>query len=85
MKIKNKEKASNKVQGINPTTKSLSDVGVQIATAPAPRGLGSEYANAVNTLVEGSNDIKGSTHGFLGIDKKTLDPKEHAHSLVKKK
>lgn len=78
-------KHSKKVQGDIARPAALSDMNMQKAPAIAPRGLGSSYAQAVGNVMQQAKEVKGSSHGFLGQEKKTLDPKEHAHSLLKGK
>jgi len=78
------DKQSKKVQGDSARFAALSDMNMQQAPAIAPRGLGSSYAHAVGNIMHQAKEVKGSKNGFLGQEKKTLDPKEHAHSLLKK-
>ena len=83
--LQHKGKESNKTQGSKADPKSKSDKGMRPDPRTLERGAGSEYANAVATVLDESRNLKGSSSSFLGEDKKIIDPKQFAHSLINKK
>ena len=83
-KLEKSNKAPKKQQGINANTKQLSDDSQKPNARTQDRGLGSSFAYAIGGLLNGILGDKGSQKGFLGVDKKSIDPKEYAHSINKK-
>lgn len=82
LKVKGK---SQKKQGDEAKTGSMSDDRQMPKATHPERGLGSEFANSVKAILEESKNQKGSEASFLGVDKQIIDPKQFAHSLVDKK
>lgn len=79
--LKVKQKASKRKQGSSADPKQLSDDRKPKAPRSEDRGIGSAYAMAIG---EALNLEKGSQEGFLGKEKQTIDPKQFAHSVMKK-
>jgi len=80
-KLEIKYKTSNKKQGQNADGKHKASDGKKRAPRQEDNGIGSAYAIAVG---EALNLEKGSKQGFLGKEKKTIDPKQFAGSTLKK-
>lgn len=59
-----KQAESNKVQGEQAITNSRG------------RSLGSEYAYAVQSVLDDAKNMKGSTSSFLGVEKQSIETKE---------
>ena len=76
---------SKKVQGEQADPKSLSDARQEHMPRSISRGIGSSYADAVRTILDSARSMKGSQTDFLGVPKQTIDPKQFAHDLKKKK
>lgn len=74
---------SNKHQGESAGHNELSDDRQERKPEHLDRGLGSQFANSVAQLMDEAKSVKGSTHGFLGHEKQTIDTKQFAHSLNK--
>lgn len=82
MKVKGKSK---KKQGHQASVEEASSTNQMPEPRSYHRGLGSSYAFAVNTLMNQADEVSGSKNGFLGVEKHTIDPNEHAsHSLLPK-
>jgi len=76
---------SHKQQGEVAKERGLSDSRM-LPLGRLTRGIGSSYAHAVAGLLDSAKSEKGSDKdSFLGEKKITIDPKEYAHSLNKKK
>ena len=76
---------SNKKQGEAPSIEEASSTNVMPEPRTYRRGIGSAYAFAVDALIKNADKISGSKNGWLGIDKKELDPAEYGkHSLLPK-
>lgn len=82
--LKHKGK-SQKIQGKNASSGSLSSTGMEKLPRTMGRGLGTEYANAVGKILDDAKNMRGSDVGFLGTEKKSIDVNEFSHSLVDKK
>jgi hypothetical protein len=76
---------SQKKQGDQPSTGSMSDKRQEPTPSHLDRGNGSEFANSVKTVMEQTKNLKGSANSFLGVDKQLLDPKQFADTLSDKK
>lgn len=74
---------SNKHQGESVGHNEESDARQEPRPEHLDRGIGSAFAIAVKNLQDESSSMKGSTHGFLGHEKQTIDTKQFAHSLNK--
>lgn len=84
-RIKTKGKASKKIQGTQASPEDGSSTNVMPEPRTFKRTIGSAYAMAVNVLLQQANQISGSKNGFLGVEKKNLDPSEYGeHSLLPK-
>jgi hypothetical protein len=76
---------SAKDQGSPANTDEASSTNVMPEPRTYKRGIGSAYAYAVETLIKNADKISGSKNGFLGVNKKELDPNEYGqHSLLPK-
>lgn len=83
-RIKSKGQTA-KEQGSPANTDEASSTNIMPEPRTYKRGIGSAYAYAVDTLIKNAEKISGSKNGFLGIDKKELDPAEYGkHSLLPK-
>ena len=82
---KNLKKASKRLQGKKSRSASLSDKSKNPKVRQEARGMGTEFANAVQNLQKNYENIKGSDVGFLGVEKVSIDTKQFAHSLIHKK
>jgi len=78
-------KTSQKNQGQEARTGSMSDKHQKPDAQHPERGNGSEFANSVKAVMDESRNLKGSANTFLGVDKEIIDPKQFAHSLTDKK
>jgi len=76
---------SQKSQGDQAKPKSASDARQQHMPRTLNRGAGSEFADAVRSIMEDAKSLRGSQTDFLGVPKKTLDPKDYSHSFKKGK
>ena len=76
---------SNKQQGNPAQTDEASSTNVFPEPRTYKRGIGSAYAYAVDSLIKQAGEISGSKNGFLGVEKKELDPNEYGqHSILPK-
>jgi hypothetical protein len=76
---------SNKQQGEAASADDASSTNVMPEPRTYKRGIGSAYAFAVNALIKNAHKYSGSKNGFLGVDKKELDPTEYGeYSLLPK-
>jgi len=82
---KSLKKASKRSQGKKSGSASLSDKSKNPKARQEARGMGTEYANAVENLQKQAEDLKGSDVGFLGVEKVSISVQEFAHSLIHKK
>lgn len=73
----------NKKQGASVGQNELSDDRQERKPQHLDRGIGSSFADAVGNLLDEAKGLKGSTHGFLGKEKQTIDAKQYAHTLNK--
>jgi hypothetical protein len=71
LKSKFKPAKDHKKQGLQAETGNLS-----------PRGIGSTFAYAVANMQEDAKEISQNKEAYLGKEKKTVDAKQYAHSLV---
>lgn len=72
-----KGKTSKTSQGKGVTGSSLSATNVFPPMRTLARGLGTSYAMAINKFIDEAPQMRGSTNGFLGQDKKTMTHKEY--------
>lgn len=78
-------KKSNKVQGKKAQTGEMSDHRVQMSPDKSKgRGMGTEFAYAVQGMLAQAADLKGSQSNFLGAPKESIDVKEFVQSLAGK-
>lgn len=83
--LKHKGK-SKKNQGDVVETNSASSTNTERFPRSFGRGSGSAYAYALENVMEKSKKLKqGSQKGFLGVEKVSLNPSDHSHSLRKRK
>jgi hypothetical protein len=72
-----KGQTSKKNQGRGVTGSSLSSTNVFPPMRELSRGLGTSYAMAINKFIDEAPQMKGSTNGFLGKEKKTMNASDY--------
>lgn len=72
LKSKLKPAKNHKDQGIKAQTGDISQRG----------GIGTSFAYAVANMQEDAKEISKNKEAYLGKDKKSVDAKQYAHSLI---
>lgn len=75
-------KVSKKAQGQKADATAMSSANTIRDPQHLGRGLGTAYAIAVARIKEQAEGMSGSKNGFLGVDKKYIDPYENLHSSL---
>lgn len=79
IKVKGKSK---KMQGEAASTDEASSTNILPEPRTYKRGIGSAYAYAIDSLIKNVDKFKGSKNGFMGWEKKELDPSEYAEQSL---
>lgn len=75
-------KVSRKKQGDQVHAEGMSSTNQIRDPEHLGRGLGTAYAMAVESLKTQAEEMAGHKTGFLGVDKKHINPYENMHSSL---
>lgn len=72
-RLNSSAKKMKKEQGVKANPKAEGNMN--------PAGMGESFASALRGAMDGSESLKGSKSGFLGVEKQSVDVKSYSHSL----